>query len=230
MNNKQLSLVRLARLAGLMYLMIIVLGAMGQLFIRGSVINIDAATTYQNLMTSGGLWRLGIIGDILMHALDIPVMVILYQLLKRAGKSLAKLGVLFNVIQTAVLVANKMLLIIPMVLIHDLSYQQAFSTDQIQAQVQLLTNLHDFGFGLGLLFFGLACLTYGYLIYRSEYFPKLLGVLISNAGLCYFINSVVLILAQEYSGEASALLLFSLIGELSFSLWLIIKGLRAVKL
>ncbi|MDC8004141.1 DUF4386 domain-containing protein [Aureisphaera galaxeae] len=227
--KKGVSLSRYARIGGFLYLLIIVLGTIGQIAIRGSIITMDAESTYQNLMTSESLWRLGIIGDVMMHALDIPLMVILFMLFRIVNKYIALLGMLFNVIQTAVLVANKMLLIIPTILINNPEYTESFSASQIQALVYLLVDMHDYGFGLGLIFFGFACLTYGYLVYKSDHFPRILGVLVVLAGLCYLINSFVLILAPEYSGDVFYVLLFSFIGELSFALWLLIKGIRIVK-
>lgn len=226
MKIKDLTLTHYARIAGLFYLLIIALGAIGQIGIRGSIVTMDALSTYQNLVTSESLWRIGIIGDLLMQVLDIPVMVILYMLLRSVNKYLALLGVLFNLVQTAVLVANKIVLIIPTLLMGNPEYTNAFDASQIKAQVYLLTDIHDFGFGFGLVFFGFACLTYGYLIYRSDYFPNLLGVMVAIAGLCYLINSVVLILAPQYSGDVMLVLVFSLLGESSFALWLLIKGLK----
>lgn len=227
MKIKDLNLTHYARIAGLFYLLIIALGATGQIGIRGSIVTMDALSTYQNLVASESLWRIGIIGDLLMQVLDIPVMVILYMLLRSVNKYLALLGVLFNIVQTAVLVANKIVLIIPTLLIGNPEYANAFDASQIKAQVYLLTDIHDFGFGFGLVFFGFACLTYGYLIYRSDYFPNLLGLLVAIAGLCYLINSVALILAPQYSGDVMLALVFSLLGELSFALWLLIKGVKS---
>ncbi|MBW1298025.1 DUF4386 domain-containing protein [Aquimarina litoralis] len=224
--KKEITLSKYARIGGILYLLIIILGAFGQIAIRGSIITEDAVTTYQNLLASDTLWRIGIVGDLLMHALDIPLMIILFMLFKRVHKNLALLGVLFNVIQTAVLVLNKMTLIIPLILIHNSSYVDTFGLSQIQEWIYLLTDIHDYGFGIGLIFFGFACLVYGYLLYRSAFFPKFLGALVANAGLCYLINSFVLILAPQYSGDVFLILLFSLIGELSFSLWLLIKGTK----
>src|SRR5690606_15154331 len=226
MIKKEVSLSKYARIGGFLYLMIILLGAFGQIVIRGSVVTADATSTYQNLIASDTLWRIGTIGDLLMHALDIPLMIILFMLLKSVSKNLALLGILFNVIQTAVLVMNKMTLIVPMLLINNPTYTNTFDSGQINALIHLFTDIHDYGFGLGLIFFGFACLTYGYLIFKSNYFPNILGILVANAGLCYLINSLVLILAPQYSGDIFLILLFSLIGELSFTLWLIIKGVK----
>lgn len=224
-----MSLSRYARIGGFLYLVIIILGAFGEIVIRGSVITMDAASTYQNLLVLDTLWRMGIAGDLVMHVLDVPLMIILFILFKSVDKYLALLGVLFNVIQTAVLVANKMTLIIPSILVNNPEYAKVFSENQIHAQTYLLTDIHDYGFGLGLVFFGFACLTYGYLIFKSDLFPDILGILVAIAGLSYLINSVTLIVAPQYSEEVFFVLFFSLIGELSFALWLLIKGVEMVK-
>lgn len=224
--EKESSLLKYARVGGILYLLIIILGAIGQIGIREQIITTDASSTYQNIVNSSTVWRMGITGDILMHLLDIPLMVVLYMLLKSVNKNIALLGVLFNIIQTSVLVVNKLTLIIPLIIIGNTEYAKAFSLEQISSQIYLLTDIHDYGFGLGLIFFGFACLTYGYLIYNSNYFPNILGIMVAIAGICYIINSLVLILAPQYSGDIFQILIFSLIGELSFALWLITKGIK----
>ena len=84
-----------ARIGGILYLLIIVLGALGQIFIRGALIAPgDAVATGNNIMASQSLWRIGILGDLMMHLFDIPVMLVFYVLLKPANKNLVLLGVL----------------------------------------------------------------------------------------------------------------------------------------
>src|SRR5687767_11610600 len=98
-----------ARILGTLYIIIIIVGALGQIFIRGALITPgDAVSTAKNIMAAESLWRIGIAGDIIMHVFDIPIMLILYILLKPVSRNLALLAVLFNLIQTAVLVANKL--------------------------------------------------------------------------------------------------------------------------
>jgi hypothetical protein len=86
--------------------------------------------------------------------------------------------------------------------------------------------MHDTGFGIGLIFFGFACLLYGYLLFHSGYFPRVIGVLIVIAGLSYLTNSFVLLLAPAYAGVVLPVLVLALIGELSLGLWLIVKGVN----
>lgn len=219
-----------ARIAGFSYLLIICLGLVGQLFIRDSlIVYSDAALTANNILQAETIWRLGITGDVLMHALDIPVMIILYLLLKQVHKPLALASVAFNLAQTAVLVANKLVLLIPLILMKNAQYVSAFSTEQIHAQVLLLADLHDYGFGLGLIFFGFACVGYGVLIFRSGYFPKFLGVFMIVAGLSYLINSLTLLVAPSLSGVVFPILILSFVAELTFALWLVFKGVHSEK-
>ncbi|MEQ9825450.1 MAG: DUF4386 domain-containing protein [Puniceicoccaceae bacterium] len=216
-----------ARIAGLSYLLIIGFGLTGQLFIRDALIVYgDAGLTASNILQNGTIWRLGITGDVLMHALDIPVMIILYLLLKQVHQPLALVSVAFNLAQTAVLVANKLLMLVPLVLMNHSEYVAAFDMNQIHAQVMLLADLHNYGFGLGLIFFGCACIGYGLLVFKSRYFPRFLGVLMMVAGASYLTNSLTLLIAPSFSGVVFPILLLSFIGELTFALWLVFKGIH----
>src|SRR5262252_3467632 len=98
-----------ARVGGGLYLVIIVAGAAGELFIRGSsIVPGDAAATAHNIMASPSLWRAGIAGDLLMHICDVPLMLVFYVLLRPVNRNLALLAMLFVLTQTAVLVSNKL--------------------------------------------------------------------------------------------------------------------------
>lgn len=219
-----------ARIAAILYLLIIVVGALNQIFIRGRlIVSGDAMSTAENIVTAESLWRIGIAGDIIMHVYDIPIILILYILLKPVNKNLALLAVLFNLIQTAVLVVNKLNLLMPLFLLGNADYLKVIEPSQLYALSYLFVRAHDFGFGIGLIFFGFACLIYGYLLFRSGYFPRAVGVLMVIAGLSYLTNSFTLILAPEYSGAIFPVLALALIGELSLSLWLVLKGVNLPK-
>jgi hypothetical protein len=219
-----------ARIGGILYLIIIIAGALGEIFIRGKlIVSGDAISTATNLMASQSLWRLGIAGDLLMHVCDIPLMLILYVLLRPVNKNLALLAVLFNLIQTAVLVANKLNLLMPLFFLGNADSLKTFEPNQLSALAYTFLKLHDYGFGIGLIFFGFACLVYGYLLFRSGYFPRALGVLMAMAGLSYLVNSFTLILAPAFAGTIFPVLVLALIGELSLCLWLLLKGVDLLK-
>jgi uncharacterized protein DUF4386 len=220
-----------ARIGGILYLVIIVAGLTGEMFVRNSVIvSGDAAATAANLVASRSIWRVGIAGDLVMHLCDVGLMLVFYVLLRPVSRNLALLAVLFNLIQTAVLVANKMNLLVPLFLLGDAKYLQAFTPQQLQALSYVALRTHDYGFGVGLIFFGMVCLVVGYLIFQSGYLPKAIGVMMQIAGVCYIANSFALIL---YPPLASALFPFILLppflAELSLALWLLVKGVDTAK-
>lgn len=222
---------RYARIAGLLYLAIIVLGAFGEMYVRGTlVVSGDPAATARAISTSNFLWRAGIAGDLLMHVFDVPVIVFFYLLLRPVSEGLALLSALINLVQTAVLVANKMNLLVPLFLHEDAGYLKAFSPEQLQALSYLAIKAHGFGFGIGLIFFGFACLVRGYLVFQCGYLPKALGVLLAIAGASYLVNSFALLLAPDFASAIfPGVLMPALVGELAMCLWLIVKGVNVEK-
>ena len=219
---------RWARLAGLLYLAIILLGLFGEVYVRGTlVVSGNPAATANGILQSQLLWRAGTASDLLMHVLDVPVIVILYFLLRPVSRTLALLATLINLVQTAVLAANKLNLLVPLFLLDDAGYLRAFSPEQLQVLSYLAIKAHGYGFGIGLIFFGFACLVRGWLIFRSGYFPKPLGVLMFVAGLSYLANSFSLLLAPSIAASIfPGVLIPALVGELSLCLWLIVKGVN----
>jgi Domain of unknown function (DUF4386) len=106
---------RHARIAGVCYLAIIALGLFGELGVRNAlVVSGNSTATAHNIAASSSLWSLGIIGDLLIHVLDVPVIVLFYFLLRPASKRLAILATLLNIVQTAVLALNKLNLVVPL--------------------------------------------------------------------------------------------------------------------
>ncbi|CAN5664894.1 DUF4386 domain-containing protein [soil metagenome] len=220
-----------ARTGGLAYLIIIVAGALGELFIRNAIIVPgDAATTARNIAASPLLWRIGIAGDLVMHVCDLILAIVYYTLFKRVNKTLALLSVLFGLIQTAVLVANKLNLMTPLFFLGHAEYLKAFSAEQLQALASISIEAHEHGFAIGLIFFGFECLIDGYLIFKSGFLPKFLGVFILVAGLCYLLNSFTLILFPSLANSMFSILMAPIfIAELSMCLWLLIKGVNITK-
>jgi hypothetical protein len=217
-----------ARIAGMLYLAIIVLGIFGEMFVRGSLVATgDSAATVNNIAASPFLWRVGIAGDLLMHVLDVPQIVIFYFLLRPVDESLAMLAAVFNLIQTAVLALNKLNLLVPLFLLEDATHTGAFPLHELQAISHLAIKAHGHGFAIGLLFFGFACLVLGYLLFKSGYFPRTLGVLLQLAGASYLINSFALLLAPSFAQTLfPGILIPALVGEVSLCVWLIAKGVN----
>jgi hypothetical protein len=217
-----------ARIAGLSYLAIILLGIFGEGFVRGAlVVPGDAAATARAIAGAQPLWRAGIVGDLLMHVLDVPVLVIFYVLLRPVSQSLALLATLINLVQTAVLATNKLILVVPLLLLGPSASLTAFTSGQLQALSMLALQLHSYGLGVGLIFFGFACLVHGWLIVKCGYIPPVLGLGLVVAGLSYLVNSLALLLAPPLAAALFPwILLPALVGESALCLWLIVKGVE----
>lgn len=215
-----------ARLGGLAYLAVIALGLFGETAVRGTlVVPGDAAGTMAKIAASPGLWRAGVAGDVLMHVLDVPLIALLYLLLRPVGHGLALVATIANVVQTAVLVANKSTLVAALVAATDAASISGLGPAGVAAVGYLGVKLHGYGFGIGLVFFGVACLVRGYLVYRSGFLPAFLGVLLALAGACYLANSGALLLAPSFANALfPAILLPAFVGELALALWLVAKG------
>jgi hypothetical protein len=220
-----------ARIAGVLYLINIACGVSGEIFVRGHLIVAgDAVATAHRIMGSEFLFRCGIAGDLIMHITDVPMAVIFYVLLKPVNRDLSLLAALFGMLQTAILCANKLTLVTVLLLLGGSNYLKAFDPNQLQALASLSLTLHENGFGIGLIFFGVSCLVTGYLMFRSEYFPKFLGVLQAIAGLSYLINSFTLLLFPSLADKMFPAIVFpAFIGELVTCVWLIVKGVNVSK-
>lgn len=227
-NSGSFSPKQLARIGGIAYLLIIIAGLVGEMFIRNPIIVAgDATATANNIAAHKTLWRVGIALDVLMHVCDPVLAVVYYSLLKPVNKRFAQLSLLLSMLQTAVLVSNKMNLVTPMLLSEGSHYLQAFSTQQIQSLSYFSIQWHEYGLGLGFVFFGMACIIDGYLFFKSGFLPKALGVILQIAGICYLINSTTLLFFPEYS-KIIFPIVFGPIGlsELAVCLWLLLKGVN----
>jgi hypothetical protein len=213
---------RALHVAGLCYLAIIALGLWSEAIVRGPlVIGGDAAATARQIGEHAQLWRLGLGADLLMQLLDLPVIVVLWQLLRPVDATLALVATGLNLVQTAVLVANRVQLLAALDLATNSALITALPGGAHEALALLAVSLHSQGFGIGLIFFGAACVLRGVLIVRSRTVPKVLGLLLAIAGVAYLVNSFALILVPAVAALLfPAVLLPAFVGELAFALWM----------
>ncbi len=206
-----------ARIGGALYLVIIAAGILGPLLTRDQlIVPGDAGATAQRIAASPELWRLGVGVDVVMQLCDVPVMLILFLLLSPVNRNVALLALLFNIVQTATLVANQLTLVAA----------ELLSTDQ-PTLTDVAIRAYSYGEALGLVFFGFTLLSVGYLIRHSGYLPWVLGLLVQIGGACYVVNSFLVLIAPDIA--SIAFLVVSFIAELSLSLGLLLKGVDASK-
>jgi Domain of unknown function (DUF4386) len=222
---------RYARAGGALYLAIIVLGAFAEGFVANKLIEpSDAAATAHNILASPGLWRLSVAGDLVVVLCAVPLLWIEYLLLRPVNRQLVLLAVLFNLVSLAVESISKLFLLIVMPTLGSADFLRAFEPQQLEILANLALRSHDIAFNIALIFFGFTCLVNGYLIFRSGYLPKLVGVLMQIAGLSYLVACFAALFAPALADLITpAILLPPLIGESSFCLWLLVKGVNVVK-
>lgn len=221
----------LARVGGVLYLIIIGGGLFGEAYIRNRlIVPGDAGATAANLRSMEPLWRAGIAAEFFMLACTTVLALILFVLLRPVGRDLALLAVFFNLVSIAVEAVNEQHLLAALFPLGSAAYLGAFQPEQLHAMASLSLQSYGYGFGISLIFFGCECVVLGYLIFRSGYLPKTVGVLMLIAGLCYLTNSFALLLDRGFAALLfPAILVPAFVGEASLCLWLLVKGVNVEK-
>jgi hypothetical protein len=218
----------LARIGGLLYLVIIASGLFQEMFVRNRLIAPgDAALTAANLTSMELLWRLGVAAELVLLSAATALTLVFLVLLRPVSHRLAWLAAFFNLMAIAVEAAASVDLLEALFPLGSAAYLQAFEPAQLHALSRLATRSHAHGFGIALIFFGWCTLVLGFLIYRSGFLPRTLGALMGVAGICYLTNSFALIVAPAVADRLfPAILLPAFVAELSLALWLLLKGVN----
>jgi hypothetical protein len=218
-----------AIVAGIGYLIIFAAGIFANFAVLSRlVVPGDAAATAENIAASSGLFRVGIAGFLIMVIADAVVAWALYVLLKQVNRSLSLLAAWLRLVNATIfgIALYNLLRILP--LLGGADYLRALETDQLHAQVMLLLNAFDYGWLIGLVFFGFHLLVLGYLVFKAGYIPRILGVLLVIASSGYLIDSFANFLLPSYADYETVfsmvVLVPALIAELAFPLWLLVKA------
>jgi len=216
-----------ARTAGVLYLIIIVFGIFSEVFIRSRlIVSGDAAATAGNILASEGLFRVGFLADSIMVMSDVALAVLLYVLFRPVNRTLALVATFFRLAQSAVLALNLLNYHAALLLLKDAGPATAFGADQLHAISYLFLDLHGHGYDLGLLLFGIHCLILGYLIVRSGFIPRVLGVLVMAAGVTYLVGSYTRFLFPAYVAFVSPIYIVAFVSELAICLWFLVRGVN----
>lgn len=214
-----------ARTAGWLYLIVIAAGFFAEFFVRERLIDYgDASATAHAIMAHGLLFRLGFSADLTTIVCDIPMELMFYMLLRPVAKTLALLVIIFAFLGDAIMAVSELHGFLPLLILNGTQYLTAFSNNQLQALALLNMNSLTAGLVTSMVFFGFHCFFLGYLIFKSRFLPKVIGILLAIASLCLLINSVGYFLAPGSIPEF--ILLPDLIAELVLCVWLIAKGVN----
>ncbi|MBI1235172.1 MAG: DUF4386 family protein [Alphaproteobacteria bacterium] len=219
--------VALARLSGLAYLVIILSGIFAQIVVRSSLIDWqDASGTASALQTQEALFRIGLLADFLVFALDILLAVTFYRLLAPVARGIALFALSARLVMSAVMVTALLAQTAPLLLLGDAPIAGQLDSDTANAVSLFFLGLHNEGYILGLMLFGLHCGALGILLVRARYFPSFLGLLMGLSGLSYVALGVVHFGLPALSGVGGFLLLPAALPEFVFAGWLLVVGLN----
>jgi len=226
MEEEMNSLKKIARIAGGLILFTAVFAPFSMMYVPSIlIVPGNAATTASNIMASDGLFRLGIVSDSVVFLIEIVLTVLLYVLLKPVSKTLSLVAAFSRLAMTVIQGINLLNHFFVLLLLSGAGYLTAFSPDQLHALVLLFLNAHEYVARIWGLFFGLHLFVLGYLVYKSGYIPRIVGLLLVFASLCYLTQSFGNILLPKYEGIFATVGLLSIV-ELAFPLWLLIKGVN----
>jgi len=219
---------KVARIAGLLYLIFIIATFVADYF--ASFAMGDTTAIISKIIANEWLFSVGLVSNLLSALFFLLAAWALYVLLKPVNKSLALLFLLLNLTGVAIQCLSVVNLFAAMQLLSGVEYLNVFQADQLQAYATFFINLYNNGFIIAQIFYGAWLLPLGYLVYKSGFLPKLLGILLMIdcfAILGWFFQFFLL---PNYEVISYPLLMISLIAEFSLTLWLLIKGVKTPKI
>jgi hypothetical protein len=211
-----------ARVAGFLYLLANLPAPFALVYLPSRlIVPGDAAGTASNIMASESLFRLGIVGLLFNSIANIFLVLALYQLLKVVNRNTASLMVIFMLVVVPIGMLNELNNLAVLQLLSGADYLRVFTTGQLQALMYFFLRLHGQGLNIAQIFWGLWLFPMGYLIFKSGFLPRILGILLMIGCFGYVIQSFAAFLGYNVS-----LIFFTSWGELLLVLWLLIKGVN----
>lgn len=215
-----------ARIAGGLWLIVVAAGGFAQFVTQSLYVSMNPAATAVKLIASESQFRTAFVASFVAGVCYVGVTLILYELLKPVSRTLALLAGVLGITGSAVGFAVSVVQLGALVLLKA-DYFTAFTLDQRQSLAFASLLMNRQGFPVAMVLFGLQCLTVGYLVVRSTFLPRLLGVLLAIGGSGYVIGSFVSFVSPE-AGTRLFPIMFrpGFIGELLLCLWLLAKGVN----
>lgn len=212
-----------ARVAGFLYLLANLPAPFALVYLPSRlIVRGDASATANNIMASEALFRLGIVALLLNSIANIFLVLALYQLLKVVNKSMSSLMVIFSLAAVPIAMLNEVNSLAVLLLMSGADYLNVFTTEQLQALMYFFLRLHGQGLNIAQIFWGLWLFPMGYLVFKSGFLPRILGILLIVGCFGYAIQSFAAFLGYNVS-----LIFLTGWGELLLLLWLLIKGVNA---
>lgn len=219
-----------ARVAGVLYLIIVVAGGYAQLGVRDQVVVAgDAAATAARIIEHEGLYRFGFAIEVFYMLCSIPLKLLLYRLFSVVDRNLAIVMILFAAIGSAIQATILLAHYAPLIVLGDAAHLRQLTMAQRETVAFLSLQVFDYGYMIALSFFGCFCLVIGYLIMRSRFFPRFVGGMLAIEGVAYLLNSFGHFISPPFGDRVFPFLLVAGLAELSFCLTLLIAGVNEAR-
>ena len=222
---------RLARIAGLFYLLVAIFGGFAEgfgdpkMYVAG-----NAAATAANVLADPGLVRMIVVAHLLNAIFFVLTAMALYILLQHVNKSVARAMLVFVALAVGITTLNAVFQFEGLQVATDSAYAAAFGTAGSNALVLLLLDIQHYGTLSAQVFFGLWLAPLGYLVYKSGLFPKALGVVLVAASVCYLVDLLAAFLVPDFAKQIHPfMVIVFVIAEVWMLLYLLVVGVRTVK-
>jgi hypothetical protein len=211
-----------ARITGVVYLLYFLTAVVGELLLNGLVVEGDAAATANNILAHEPLFRVGLGIGLISIVCYIAVTALFYDLFKPVNRSLSLLAAFFSLVGCAILAFASLFRLAALAVLGGGQYLSVFKVEQLRALAFMFLELYRQAVSICFVFFGVYCLLIGYLIFKSIFLPRILGVMMAVAGLGWlsFLSPPLANYLSPY------VLVFGFLAELGLMLWLLVKGVN----
>ncbi|MEP0132990.1 MAG: DUF4386 domain-containing protein [Eudoraea sp.] len=221
-----------ARVAGILYLILIIGGIISLAYIPSQLIVWESASkTFENISNSEFLFRLGIVINIITFLIYIALPLALYKLLHEVNEVYAKLMVIFVLVSVPISFVNMLNKFSILTLINKAEYLEKLGLSELQTQVMFHIDKYYNGIEISQIFWGLWLFPFGYLVYKSGFLPKLLGILLMAGCFGYLITFFGGFLYSDFNNTIISDIVGkpATLGEIGICLWLLIMGTNKIK-
>lgn len=220
-----------ARIAGVLYLVIFIVYPLAAFIGKNSiVVPGDPAATASNILTSESLFRIGIAGEVVIILVEVILAAFLYELFKRVNPAVSLAAAFSRLAEGLIMAVNLLPSILALLLVSGSGYVTTIDLGTRNALLMLFMDSFSSMIFVWGFFFGFHLLLLGYLVYKSDFIPQILGILLILAGVGYLIQSFGMFVWPDLAGLYETIVMITAIpGELAFSLYLLIKGLNVEK-
>jgi hypothetical protein len=218
----------IARMAGLLSLVVALVGFFSLMYVPTTLITPgDAATTASNIRASEEVFRMGLAGEAVIFLIEVVLVALLYVLLKSVSETLSLVAALSRLSMAVVQGVNVLIGFAALLLLSGAGYLTVFVPEQLHALALLFLDLRNDGEFVWEAFFGIHLLVLGYLFVRSGYIPRILGVMVVIASSGYLIESFGNFLFPDYQAVFEWIVIaLAVVPEVSLALWLLIQGVE----